>query len=65
MTKKRKGYATQEGQAEANKRYREKNKEHRNYLSARSASRSFVNNKATIDDLTELESLIKKRKDEL
>ena len=61
---KRKGYSTQEGQAEANKRYREKNKEHRNYLSARSASRSFINNKATIDDLTELESLIKKRKDE-
>lgn len=24
MTKKRKGYATQEGQAEANKRYRER-----------------------------------------
>ena len=61
---KRKGYSTQEGQAEANKRYREKNKEHRNYLSARSASRSFINNKATIDDLTELESLIKKRKDD-
>ena len=65
MTEKRKGYATQEGQAEANKRYRDKNKEHRNYLSSRGAARSFINNKATIDDLTELESLIQKRKDEL
>ena len=65
MTEKRKGYATQKGQAEANKRYRDKNKEHRNYLSSRSSARSFINNKATIDDLTELESLIQKRKDEL
>ena len=65
MTVKRKGYTTQEGQAEANKRYRDKNKEHRNYLSSRSAPRSFINNKATIADLTELESLIQKRKDEL
>ena len=65
MTGKRKGYATQEGQAEANKRYREKNKEHRNYLSARSGARSFIRNKATIDDLAELESLIQKRKNEL
>ena len=30
--KKRKGYATQAQQREADKRYREKNKEHRNYL---------------------------------
>ena len=65
MTGKRKGYATIEQQIEADKRYREKNKEHRNYLSARSGARSFISNKATIDDLTELESLIKKRKDEL
>ena len=65
MTEKRKGYATKEGQAEANKRYRDKHKEHRNYLSSRSAARSFIKNKATIDDLTELDSLIQKRKDEL
>ena len=53
MTEKRKGYATKEGQAEANKRYREKNKEHRNYLSARSGARSFIRNKATLEDLNE------------
>ena len=63
MTKKRKGYATQEGQAEANKRYREKNKEHRNYLSARSGTRSFIRNKASLDDLNELADLIQKQKD--
>ena len=62
MTEKRKGYATQGGQAEANKRYREKNKEHRNYLSARSSARSFIRNKATLDDLNELTDLIKKQK---
>lgn len=62
MTKKRKGYATQEGQAEANKRYREKNKEHRNYLSARSGARSFIRNKATLDDLNELADSIQKQK---
>ena len=63
MTGKRKGYATQEGQAEANKRYREKNKEHRNYLSARSGARSFIRNKATLYDLNELAYLIQKQKD--
>lgn len=62
MTGKRKGYATQEGQMEANKRYREKNKEHRNYLSARSGARSFIRNKATLDDLNELADLIQKQK---
>ncbi len=62
MTVKRKGYATQEGQKEANKRYREKNKEHRNYLSARSGARSFIRNKATLDDLNELADLIQKQK---
>lgn len=62
MTGKRKGYATKEGQTEANKRYSEKNKEHRNYLSARSGARSFIRNKATLDDLNELADLIQKQK---
>ena len=62
MTEKRKGYATQEGQAEANKRYREKKKVHRNYWSARSGARSFIRNKATLDDLNELADLIQKQK---
>ena len=62
MTGKRKGYATIGQQIEADKRYREKNKEHRNYLSARSGARSFIRNKATLDDLNELADLIQKQK---
>ncbi|MEJ6989862.1 hypothetical protein WJ325_14780, partial [Listeria monocytogenes] len=35
-----------------------KNKEHANYLKSRSAARSFIKNKATLEDLKELEKLI-------
>lgn len=62
---KRKGYSTIEQQTAADKRYREKNKEHRNYLSYRSTARSFIRNKATIEDLEELQKLINERKDSL
>lgn len=50
---------------EADKKWYEKNKEHKLYLNYRSTSRSFIRNKATIEDLEELEELIKKRKEEL
>ncbi len=50
---------------EADRRYREKNKEHRRYLSARSQARSFIRNYSKLDDLKELEELIKERKEEL
>lgn len=43
----------------AEKKWAEKNREHRNYLSKRSAARSFINNNATHEDLLELENLIK------
>lgn len=52
-------------QAEANKRWEEKNKEHSNYLKSRSAARSFIRNKSKIDDLAELEQLIAERRKEL
>ena len=52
-------------QAEANKRWEEKNKEHSNYLKSRSAARSFIRNKSKLEDLTELEQLIEKRKSDL
>ena len=42
----------------ADKKWIEKNKEHRSYLSQRSTTRSFIRKKATADDLTELEKLI-------
>lgn len=59
---KRKGYATIEQQIEADKRYREKNKKHRNYLSKRSTARSFIRNDATLEDLEELNGLINESK---
>ncbi|HEM3698668.1 TPA: hypothetical protein U1C85_001745 [Streptococcus suis] len=60
---KRKGYSTIEQQTAADKRYRENNKEHRNYLSKRSTARSFIRNNATLEDLEELQNLINERKD--
>lgn len=46
---------------EADKRWKEKNRGHRNYLTGRGAARSFIRNKATKDDLLELKSLIEER----
>ncbi|HAJ9508826.1 TPA: hypothetical protein U0G80_002228 [Listeria monocytogenes] len=54
MTKK----TTSDAQLKANKNWQEKNKEHANYLKSRSAARSFIKNKATLEDLKELEKLI-------
>ena len=42
-----------------------KNKERAKYLSDRSRTRSFIRNKATIEDLDELKELITNRKKEL
>lgn len=46
---------------EADKKWREANKEHRRYLTVRGSARSFIRNKATRDDLLELKSLIEER----
>ena len=43
----------------ATKKWNEKNKEHRNYLSKRSTARSFIRNNATEEDLLELKEIIK------
>lgn len=43
---------------EADAKWIDKNTEHKRYLSARSAARSFINKKATDEDLEELETLI-------
>lgn len=61
MTKKRKAVYNPEADA----KWIEKNKEHKRYLSARSSARSFINNRATSDDLEELQNLIHKRKEQL
>ena len=46
-------------QQKATKRWNERNREHRNYLTKRSTSRGFIRNHATKDDLLELQELIK------
>ena len=46
---------------EANRRWEEKNPEHRKYLSHRSRARSFVRSVATLEDLEELAAMIEKR----
>ena len=63
--KKRRGYATQAQQREADKRYyhaSEENRQKRLYLQARSTARSFIRKKATLSDLEELESLITEKR---
>lgn len=52
-------------QNEANKKWQQKNKEHSNYLKDRSKARSFIRNKATEEDLKELEQLIEERRKQL
>ncbi|NEW66814.1 hypothetical protein H1220_06370 [Carnobacteriaceae bacterium zg-84] len=65
MTEKRKGYTDPKLQAEANKRWSEKNKEYRAYLTSRSSARGFIRNKATQEDLNELKILIQEREEQL
>ncbi|MCW8644498.1 hypothetical protein OQG70_04345 [Streptococcus macedonicus] len=42
----------------ANKKWNEKNREHRNYMTKRSTARGFIRNHATKKDLLELQELI-------
>lgn len=58
MTKKREAVYN----PEADKKWYDKNKEHKQYLNYRSTSRSFIRNKATKEDLDELEMLIEERR---
>ena len=54
-----------EARERANKKWNENNKEHMNYLRSRSSARSFIRNKATLEDLEELENLIEERRKQL
>lgn len=49
---------------EYNKNWQHKNKDHAQYLRYRSSARSFIRNKATEEDIEELEKLIAIRKEE-
>ncbi len=54
-----------DAQKRATQAYRERNREKTRYQSARSAARSFINNRATIEDLNDLKELIECREKEL
>lgn len=45
----------------ANQKWEQKNKEYASYLKSRSSARSFIRNKATIEDLEAFKKLIKER----
>ncbi|RCW16902.1 hypothetical protein CAC02_06105 [Streptococcus gallolyticus] len=47
-----------EAQKRADKKWNEKNREHRNYMTKRSTARGFIRNHATKEDLLELQELI-------
>lgn len=49
-------------QTEANKRWQERNREKTRYLNSRSSARGFIRNRATEEDLLELEELIEERR---
>ena len=50
---------------ENDRRWNEKNREHRNYLTRRSTTRGFIRSHATLDHLQELKELIKQREFEM
>ena len=56
---------TSEAQRNADKRWRENNREYANYLRNRASARCFIRNRATLEDLVELEGLIKAKREEL
>ena len=64
--KKRKGYATQAQQREADRRYyhaSEENRQRRLYISGRSQAKSFIKNRALPKDLDMLNELILEEKE--
>lgn len=52
---------TSEAQRQADKRWREKNREHANYLKNRTSARCFIRNRATLEDIEELRELLRLR----
>lgn len=49
----------------ANQKWEKKNREHASYLKSRSSARSFIRNKATLEDIEELRALLNKREEKL
>lgn len=58
-------YMLSESRKKANKKWAENNKERNYYIKKRSATRNFIKNQATLEDLIEIEKLIQERRKEL
>lgn len=56
---------TKYNQSQYNKNWESKNKEYSNYLKIRGSAKSFIKNKAKLEDLDELEQLIKDKRQQL
>ncbi|MDU2285095.1 hypothetical protein ACQPUQ_08145 [Clostridium paraputrificum] len=56
---------TSEAQRNADKRWREKNRDHANYLKNRTSARCFIRNRATLEDIEELKALMEERAEAL
>ncbi len=56
---------TSEAQRKADKRWREKNRDHANYLKNRTSARCFIRNRATLEDIEELKALMEERAEAL
>ena len=56
---------TSEAQRNADKRWREKNRDYANYLKNRTSARCFIRNRATLEDIEELKVLMKERAEAL
>lgn len=56
---------TSDSQTRANKKWIEANREKANYMRGKSSAKSFIRNKATLEDLEELEKLILERKNNI
>lgn len=53
---------TTNAQIQAIKNWQSNNKEHSNYVKSKSACKSFIRNKATIEDINDIEKLIREVK---
>ncbi|WP_061306792.1 hypothetical protein [Clostridium botulinum] len=47
----------------ANQKWEEKNRTYASYLKSRSSAKSFIRNKATLEDIEELKNLLKEREE--
>lgn len=56
---------TSEAQRNADKRWREKNRDYANYLKNRTSARCFIRNRATLEDIEELKALMEERAEAL